>query len=136
MRTKQDILNDINKIKKEANEYQQEFINNYITHDKGVYSYTCYNLEESMDSFADSMTSIYYDDQREYYYAHVGECERAFDDLGYTNKEFGSLDEALCKAGALGELVAILDELYDFNRLQNLIDLIDKLNELEGLEDE
>lgn len=93
-------------------------------------------LSYAFHKFADSNTSIYCSDQREYFYDHEDECEEALFSLygkggvGELAKEKG-LDGLICYAGALGEWDAILNELLeDKNEIE---ELFDEWEECEGI---
>lgn len=88
-------------------------------------------ITDCVHEFADNNTSIYYNDQREYYYNNSDACMNALKDCGYSLDEFikegYDLDDLICKAGAIGEYNAIYNELWDDveNILKlKLIDLI------------
>lgn len=79
--------------------------------------------------YADSNTSIYYYDQRQYYNEHVDECMNALEEYGYTGealsdllKKCGNIEGLVCKAGAIGEYSAIYNELSsDEENIKKLI---------------
>ena len=68
---------------------------------------------DAITECADCQTSIYYDDQRKFYYENVDLCMRAFADFGYELKDFSDLDDAICKAGAVGEFLQHEQKAYD-----------------------
>lgn len=80
-------------------------------------------LSDAFMEFADSETSIYYWDQRNYYNEHTEDCLDAIkctygslhDFIECCNIE--ELDEAICKAGALGEYETIYNNLDQDKKL-------------------
>ena len=76
------------------------------------------DLYDAFTEFADSRTSIYYSDQRQYYNEHTEECERALLELYDSNSiadyiKKNGLDGLICHAGAVGEYEAIYRELSE-----------------------
>ena len=97
------------KIELEVSTYTIDFVNEYD--DLTNLSY----INDSINEFADSNTSIYYSEQREFYNNHSDLCDNALLDYGYELKELlkdGSLNDAICKAGAIGEYHYICDSIY------------------------
>ena len=76
-------------------------------------------ISDAISESADGFTSIYYDEQREFYYNNTELCMDAFRELGYELKDFDDLDEAICKAGAVGEFMSLEREAYD--ELQDIL---------------
>lgn len=74
-------------------------------------------FDDCFAEYADSNTSIYYNQQRDYYYNHVDECMAALREYDYSLddliKQGLDLDEIVCKAGTVGEYKAIYNELCD-----------------------
>lgn len=71
-------------------------------------------LSDYFHEYADGNVSIYYNEQRNYYYEHSEECDDALLNYGYDLakeiKERG-LDGLICFAGMLGEYEEIYAEL-------------------------
>ena len=111
------------------------------SHDIDTYSY----LSDGFREVADNCTSLYYADQKEYYYNHAEECDNALlelydsDSLTDLIKREG-LDGLLCKAGACGEYEANLNELCeDENKIKRILAcewLLDRLDEITASTDE
>ena len=67
-------------------------------------------LDDLISEYADNNASIYYSDQRNYYFENTDICLEALDMFGYSGeslqtllKDCGDLDGLICKAGAIGE---------------------------------
>ena len=113
----------------------------------------CYDFEsneyisDAISEFADSNTSIYYADQRKFYYENTDLCENALLEYGYDLNELikdgNTLDDLICKAGAIGEYAYIQQtingELEDVlklilinyiieNNIECDIDILDNIN--------
>lgn len=78
---------------------------------------SCY-FGDAITEWADSRVSIYYADQRQYYYEHAEECDYALTNFydGETLAEKirkEGLDSVVCLAGACGEYEAITSEIYE-----------------------
>ena len=80
------------------------------------------NIDDSIWKFADANTSIYYNEQREFYFNNTDICEEALDEFGYNGerlgdllRECGDLDGLICKAGAIGEFLQIEREIWEDN---------------------
>ena len=95
-----------------------------------------YYLSDAFMEWADSNTSIYYSDQREYYYFHSEECDFALTML-YDGATLGDmirkqgLDSIICLAGACGEYEAIYGELSENEEEIKKLLVINHLLELE-----
>lgn len=95
-----------------------------------------YYLSDAFTEWADSNTSIYYSDQREYYYNNSEECDFALTML-YDGATLGDmirkqgLDSIICLAGACGEYEAIYNELSDNEEEIKKLLVINHLLELE-----
>lgn len=76
-------------------------------------------ISDAIRESADVFTSIYRSDQRQFYYNNTELCMDALKELGYELKDFDDLDDALCKAGAVGEFMRLEREAYD--ELQNIL---------------
>lgn len=98
------------------NEISSDFISSYSL---DSYGYIC----DSIMEFADSETSIYYSYRKEFYNNNVELCENALLDYGYDINELlkngDSLDDIMCKAGAIGEFMKNEQDLYD--DIENII---------------
>ena len=70
-------------------------------------------ISDSISESADSFTSIYCSDRREFYYNNTELCMDAFRELGYELKDFDDLDDAICRAGAVGEFMSLERQAYD-----------------------
>ena len=71
------------------------------------------DISDAISESADGFTSIYSSDQREFYYNNTELCMDAFKELGYELKDFDDLDDAICKAGAVGEFMSLERQAYD-----------------------
>ena len=115
MENKEKIINYIDSICFN-NDISSDFIYSYSL---DSYGYIC----DSITEFADSETSIYYSDQRAFYNDNVELCENALLDYGYDINELlrngDSLDDIICKAGAIGEFMKNERDLYD--DIENII---------------
>lgn len=144
-----DLKKEINNLMGEMNGRQLDFIDQYMITYTRIYnkeddkmdfikSFTSLNyLYDDICEFADNDISVYYDDQIEYYREHVDECMDAFKEYGFELKNFDDLELAVAKAGACGWYAEVYDALCDHNRLEELNDLIEELEELEeGLNNE
>lgn len=75
-------------------------------------------IDDCFHETADQMTSVYYAEQKAYFYEHTEECENALlelygsDSLADIVKREG-LEGLLCKAGACGEYEDNLSKLYE-----------------------
>lgn len=114
--TRQEIENTLKELceqvrEKMKNSYALDFVNETIATDSAYFS-------DSFSEFADNNTSIYYSEQREYFNENTSECEDALLEL-YDSETIADiiknegLDSLVCKAGALGEYMAIERELYE-----------------------
>ena len=109
------IKNEIEAIKDDAIDYVCDFIEQYS------YITTRY-ISDAFNEFADSNTSIYYSDQREYYYNNTDECLDAIKWNYGSLSEFMAcfpdiydLDDAICKAGMIGEYEKIYNDISTLN---------------------
>ena len=100
----------------------QDFVDSYEATSS---AYIC----DAFQEFADSQTSVYYSDQRRYYNEHSSDCEDALmelydpDGLAAIIKESG-IDGLLCKAGAVGECMALENDLNsDFEKIKIILAL-------------
>lgn len=77
----------------------------------------CRYIGDAFNEFADSHTSVYYNEQREYYYNNESECMEALNEYGYNLEDMArdgmTLDDMICKAGAIGEYRAIYNDLAE-----------------------
>lgn len=140
---KEEILKEIEKIKELLNEEQKDFFNDYMTNCVQVYDKEADKLQpvrtltsvdylnDDMWEYADSQVSVYYYNQVEYYREHVKECMDAFNEYGYSLKDFDDLEDAVAKAGACGWFQEIYNKLCENDKLEELNDLIEELEELE-----
>lgn len=100
-------------------DYSVDFANCYPVDSYGY-------ISDAVSEFADSHTSIYYSDQRDFYYNNTELCEETLLDFGYDLnqmlKDGDTLDDLICKAGAIGEYRHI-DETIN-NELEDVIKLI------------
>ena len=119
---------EIKDLKEQLNERQQDFAEQYDLLDTDY-------LSDDIMEYADQNTSIYYSDQKEYFEQDTQRATEALKELGYTLDQFDDLEEAICKAGACAEYLDIEEELYEENRLEELQELMQELDELEN-EDE
>ena len=129
-----------NELSSGLSDYSLDFINDYSL---GSYGYIC----DAMSEFADGNTSIYSSEQRKFYYDNTELCENALLDFGYDLnqmlREGETLDDLICKAGAIGEYMQIEnilnDELEDIikiliidyieaNNIQCDIDILENIN--------
>lgn len=75
-------------------------------------------LDDLFHEKADNETSVYYADQKQYFYDHPQECENALlewydsESLADTIKDEG-LEALICKAGQCGEYQANSNKLYE-----------------------
>ena len=108
-----------NELSNNLSDYSLDFINDYSL---GSYGYIC----DAMSEFADNNTSIYYSEQRKFYYDNTELCENALIDYGYDLnqmlKEGSTLDDLICKAGAIGEYMQIENILND--ELEDIIKIL------------
>lgn len=121
-----------------AKDYQGTFVTDFVEERKDLKNddYLC----DAFHEFADSNTSIYYTDQKNYYLDHEEECDDALLEL-YDAESITELIKdcgvagLLCKAGALGEYAAIYNELSDaekeIRQLLALNYLIDNYDEFD-----
>lgn len=74
-------------------------------------------FDDIVSEYADNNTSIYYNEQRQFYNDNVEFCEDAFKEFGYDIKEMFedgmTLDDLVCKCGQIGEYKRIQDNLYE-----------------------
>lgn len=106
-------------IESTLSDYSLDFINTYRIEDN------CY-ISDCINEFADNNTSIYYSDQKEFYYNNEDLCNNALIELGYDLNQMikngSSLDDLICKAGAIGEYCAIENTLN--SELEDIIKLM------------
>lgn len=110
--TKRKILDDYRKeLESKINSISLDFANDcYIESD----SY----ISDAFTEFADSMTSIYYYEQKQYFYEHTEQCENDLLELYDSGtlaeiiKKEG-LESLICKAGACGEFMENERNLYE-----------------------
>lgn len=99
--------------------YSLDFVNCYPLDSYGY-------ITDAVSEFADNNTSIYYNDQRNFYYNNTELCENALIDFGYSLdemlKEGNTLDDLICRAGAIGEYYHIEETIN--NELEDVIKLI------------
>ena len=111
MELKEHLEQLFNETYSELNESSKDFVGDHSA-DESSY------LSDAFMEFADSNTSIYYSDQRQYFNEHTEECENALLELydsdsiaDYIKKN--GLDGLICHAGAVGEYDSIYRELSD-----------------------
>lgn len=127
-------------IEEGLNDYSLDFVVDYSWNSYGY-------ISDAISEFADRNTSIYYSEQRKFYYDNTELCENALLDFGYDLnqmlREGDTLDDLICKAGAIGEYMQIEnilnDELEDIikiliidyieaNNIQCDIDILDNID--------
>lgn len=100
-------------------DYSIDFVNCYPLDSYGY-------ITDAVSEFADSHTSIYYNQQRDFYYNNTELCEETLLDFGYDLnqmlKDGDTLDDLICKAGAIGEYRHIEETIS--NELEDVIKLI------------
>ena len=100
-------------------DYSLDFVDCYPVNSYGY-------ITDAASEFADSNTSIYCNQQRDFYYNNMELCENALIDLGYSLdemiKEGDTLDDLICRAGAIGEYYHIEETIN--NELEDVIKLI------------
>lgn len=91
-------------------------------------------IDDAINEYADNNTSIYYCDQRKFYFDNTELCEDALCEYGYTGetladllKECGGLDGLICKAGAIGEYASICRDIWDDNNELRQLYAIDEI---------
>lgn len=93
-----------NEIERNLSDYSLDFVNDYSVNSYGY-------ISDAISEFADSNTSIYYSDQRKFYYENTELCENVLLDFGYDLnqmlKDGDTLDDLICKAGSIGEYYKI-----------------------------
>ena len=113
--TKQDlILNKMRELQDTMNTLSYDFVEQYQVEDINY-------LGDLFHEFADSNTSIYYSEQREFYDNNIDACNDAINEYYGSFSEFvkslendiNSLDELIDKAGALGEFYSNYNELCE-----------------------
>lgn len=119
-----------------AKDYQDTSVADFVEERKDLNNGGYFG--DAFHEFADSNTSIYYADQKNYYLVHQEECDNALLEL-YDAESITELikDEGvtslMCKAGALGEYQAIYYELAgaekEIKQLLALNYLIDNFDE-------
>lgn len=81
---------------------------------------------DSITEYADQATSVYYSDQKRFYEENSDFCNDKLIEYGYDLnellKECGSLDQMICKAGAIGEYAQ--NEAILYEDLENIIKLM------------
>ena len=109
------ILNEkIQEIKSNLNSISRYFVEDYKNQE-------IYYIDDEFNSYADNHVSIYYDEQRDYYYNNIDACNGAIREFYINFSEFAKscesdiydLDDLICKAGALGEYRELYNALYD-----------------------
>lgn len=82
------------------NDSSIDFVNDYAIENN---SYLC----DAFTEFSDNRVSVYYSDQREFYFNNRELCNDALIEFGYDLNDFikegYDLDDLICKAGAVGE---------------------------------
>ena len=125
MRSKEEILQEIEEIKERLNDITLDFINDYDI-ESMVY------IEDCMSEYADNHVSIYYSDIDEYFEEHVQESSDALIEFGYNLSDFGDLKEACRKGAQLAEYQEYYDELLaDLEDVEQLKELYEELEETE-----
>lgn len=110
--------NIISELEKYANELKESMNSISIDFCGDYYIESDAYISDLFCEFADSMTSIYYSDQRDYYYNNTEQCENDLMEL-YDNDSLAQLikseglDGLLCKAGACGEFMQNERDLYE-----------------------
>ena len=103
-------INYMEDLKKYMNDISTDFIYSYGLES---YGYIC----DSFNEFADSETSIYYSEQKEFYNNNVELCEQALLDYGYNLNDMlrngDTLEDLICRAGAIGEYQQNISLLYE-----------------------
>lgn len=109
MENMEKLMNLKKEIESNLNSYALDFADCYRVEDNEY-------ISDAISEFADNNTSIYYSDQREFYYNNTDLCENALIEYGYSLndmiKEGYNLDDIICKAGAIGEYSKIKNEIY------------------------
>ncbi len=105
----------INYLHEELNNIKKGFGDSYANDFIEEVDNNCRDLGDAMNEFADSHASVYYSEQREYYYNNESECMDALNEYGYNLEDMAregmTLDDMICKAGAIGEYKAIYEEI-------------------------
>jgi hypothetical protein len=105
----------INYLNEELNNIKKGFGDSYANDFIEEVDNNCRYLGDAMNEFADSHTSVYFSEQREYYYNNENECMDALNEYGYNLEDMAhegmTLDDMICKAGAIGEYKAIYEEI-------------------------
>lgn len=108
--TLEELKNELGELEKNLNDISIDFIYCWGIDNS---SYLC----DAFTEHADNSTSIYYSDQKEFYNNNVELCEDALIEFGYNLndllKEGDSLNDIICKAGAIGEFAKNERELYE-----------------------
>lgn len=98
-------------LERKVNDYSIDFVNEHDVNDS---QYGC----DAFTEFADNNTSIYYSDQRDYYYKNSSDCDDALlsmydaDSIAQMIRDRG-VDAVVCQAGACGEYDAIYRALSE-----------------------
>ena len=97
---KEELKKLMEELKEKMNDISNDFVSNYSLNNRG---YIC----DTMSEFADSETSIYYSEQREFYNSHVELCENALLEFGYNLndmlKQGDTLEDIICRSATIGE---------------------------------
>lgn len=106
-------------LEKGVDAYCLDFADNYGLNDNEY-------ISDCISEFADNKTSIYYSDQKQFYYDNEDVCNEALIEFGYSLddllKEGYLLDDLICKAGQIGEFYSIESELN--NNLDDILKIM------------
>ena len=106
----EELKNELKEIEKKLNDISKDFIGDWSIDNA---QFLC----DAITEYADSHTSIYFSDQKEFYNNNVELCEAALIEFGYNLndllKEGNSLTDIICRAGAVGEYSKNQKELYE-----------------------
>ena len=105
-----------NTILEDINDISADFCGDYENYIESSDQYFC----DAFNDYADNRVSVYYSDQKEFYFNNEDQCLEALDEFGYTGetlsallKDCGGLDELIAKAGAIGEYADNNNKLYE-----------------------
>lgn len=119
MKNIEQLTNLLTNLEKGVDGYCLDFADDYGLNDNEY-------ISDCISEFADKKTSIYYSDQKQFYYDNEDVCNETLIEFGYSLddllKEGDSLDDLICKAGQIGEFYSIESKLN--NNLDDILKIM------------
>lgn len=119
----EEILNKI----EELNDTQKDFLNDYFNTVEDLIDEVY--IGDKMTEFSDDNVSIYYSDIYNNLANKIDDIDDVLNEYGYNLSNFSSLNDAIVQGVQLLEYKNTLDELNEDNRIQELQEILQELNQ-------